>query len=890
MPWRALIGKIAFLLLLLPAALFSAAAGAEVLDDLTVFQERADAVVRITFGVRIQYLRTVIVGSDLFEIYFQIVSAEGVTVQESRRIASSATFPGVEVTYPLQPRFQAQKLIVRFTRAVTLRVRPSGNQAIDLIIPDGGRLLGRAPDGAPAEPARIAAEPASVAAEPARETATRFVIRLDSFRTLEDLNRAPPVPREFSNFEVLTSEARRDGRTEYDVLLGYFGTAETAERVHQRLRQRYPRAEIIDLGELPREPARTAVSPAAPKPAPAPVAVTPPVPVVTPPAPVAVTPPAPVVTPPAPIAVAPPTPPVAPPAPVAAKPPMVAAPAPVTPPTPPAVTAPSPPPASTEEVEASAAELLSGANVALNTGDYTVATEKLNQLLMLPPNRQSQEAQELIGLARERSGETAKARAEYELYLRLFPDGDGAARVRKRLLALGADAPPAPRPDRAPVRAVSGSLSQYYYGGRTKIDTAFNTPTTPDRSSFAATDQSLLVTNLDLTLRSRSESADTRFVLRDTNSRSFLDTTSSYNRLNAAYYEYRGLQNSFTTRIGRQTGLSGGLPSRFDGAIAGLGIARKWRVNAAAGVPVEYPTIDSKRRFWATNLEYENLGDALSGNFFYVDQSVDGVLDRRAVGNETRYVRGGTSLFSLLDYDTSYQEWNITMLQGTWQTEGRTTLNLLYDRRKAPLLTTTNAIFGQPTTSISTLLQTLTLDQVRQQALDVTAMVTQALIGFTTPVSQKWQVGADARLTNVGALPEVVVNGILVPAQPATGDIYSYTAQAIGSNLYSSRDTNVFSATYLDGPTQQGYQLAYNNLSLIAERWTAEPSLRYYTQKDNQQVELTRWTPGLRITYRVRDSVTLETEFNWEQTRTVSPTSQEDTRRGFYYVGYRWNF
>ena len=860
MPWRALIGKIAFLLVLLPAALFSAAAGAEVLDELTVFQERADAVVRITFGVRIQYLRTVVVGKDLLEVYFQIVSAEGVTVQESRRIASSATFPGVEVTYPLQPRFQAQKLIVRFTRAVTLRVRPSGNQAIDLIIPDGGRLLGRAPEGAPAEPARTPAEPARVAAEPARETATRFVIRLDSFRTLEDLNRAPPVPREFSNFEVLTSEARRDGRTEYDILLGYFGTAETAERVHQRLRQRFPRAEIIDLGELPREPDRTAVSPAAPKPAPAPVAVTPP------------------------------TPPVAPPAPVAAIPPVVAAPVPATPPTPPAITAPSPPPASTEEVEARAAELLSGANIAINTGNYAEATEKLNQLLMLPPNRQSQEAQELIGLARERSSETAKARAEYELYLRLFPDGDGAVRVRKRLLALGADAPPAPRPDRAPVRAVSGSLSQYYYGGRTKIDTAFNTPTTPDRSTFAATDQSLLVTNLDLTLRNRSESADTRLVFRDTYSKSFLDTTSSYNRLNAAYYEYRGLQNSFTTRIGRQTGLSGGLPNRFDGAIAGLGIARKWRVNAAAGVPVEYPSIDSRRRFWATNLEYENLGDALSGNFFYVDQTVDGVLDRRAVGNETRYVRGGTSLFSLLDYDTSYQEWNITMLQGTWQTEGRTTLNLLYDRRKAPLLTTTNAIFGQPTTSISTLLQTLTLEQVRQQALDVTAMVTQALIGFTTPVSQKWQVGADARLTNVGALPEVVINGIVVPAQPATGDIYSYTAQAIGSNLYSSRDTNVFSATYLDGPTQQGYQLAFNNLSLIAERWTVEPALRYYTQKDNQQVELTRWTPGLRITYRVRDSVTLETEFNWEQSRTVSPTAQEDTRRGFYYVGYRWNF
>ena len=145
MPWRALVGKFAFLLLMLPATLFSGAVGAEVLDELTVFQERADAVVRITFGARIQYLRHVIVGDNLLEIYFQILSAEGVTVTETRRIAPSATFPGVEVTYPLQPRFQPQKLTVRFTSTVTLRVRPGGNRAIDLIIPDGARLLARAP-------------------------------------------------------------------------------------------------------------------------------------------------------------------------------------------------------------------------------------------------------------------------------------------------------------------------------------------------------------------------------------------------------------------------------------------------------------------------------------------------------------------------------------------------------------------------------------------------------------------------------------------------------------------------------------------------------------------------------------------------------------------------
>lgn len=856
MSWRALTGRIAFSLLALLTALAPGVAGGEVLDELRAFPERGDAVVRISFSVSIQYLRHAAVGDGLVEIYFQILTADGSTVTETRRLAATPSFPGVEVTYPLQPRAQPQKMNVRFTQPVPFRVRPGGNRAIDLVIPDAAGRVVRAP--APA-----------AAAVPQRETEARFAIRLDSFGSPDDLSRAPAVPGEFSDYTVFAARSSPDERSGYDIVLGYFSTAQAAEQIRKRLLRRFPNAEVVDLAPPPGpEPAQTATSP------PAVAAVRPPVT----PAPPAV--PAMPAIPAAPEEPGEPAPPPTPPAPAASAAPMPAE----------AILPPTAAPASAEEVEARAGQLMTEARAALDAGNNTAATERLNQALMLPPNRHSQEAQELIGLARDRNGEFTKARAEYELYLKLFPDGEGAARVRDRLAVLSApEAPAARRAGRAPLRMVTGTLSQYYYGGRTKIDSVFNTPTTVDRSSFSAIDQSALVTNLDLTARNRTASSDSRFVFRDTNNVSFLANRSSYNRLNAAYYDYRGIDHSFATRAGRQTGLTGGLPNRFDGATAGFGVTQNWRLNAAGGVPVEYPAIDSNRSFWGTNLEYENLGGAWSGNLFYVDQTVDGIPDRQAVGNETRYFRGGTSLFTLLDYDTSYKEWNIAMLQGTWQTEGRTSLNLLYDRRKAPLLTTTNAIFGQPTTSISTLLQSLTLEQVRQQARDVTATATQALLGLTTPVSEKWQAGADARFTNVGPLPAIVVNGIAIPAQPATGNIYSYDLQAIGTNLYSSRDTNVFSATYLTGPTQEGYQLAFNNLSLIAARWTVEPSLRYYTQKDTREVKLTRWMPGLRLTYLVRDNMALEGEFNWEKTRIVGPASQDDTSRGFFYLGYRWN-
>jgi len=226
------------------------------------------------------------------------------------------------------------------------------------------------------------------------------------------------------------------------------------------------------------------------------------------------------------------------------------------------------------------------------------------------------------------------------------------------------------------------------------------------------------------------------------------------------------------------------------------------------------------------------------------------------------------------------------MVQGTWQTAGGTLFNGLFDRRKAPLLATSNAIIGQPTTSVNALLRTLSLDQLRQQALGVTADVTQVLASVTTPLNRTWQMGADFRLTNVGSLP--AVNDI--PATPATGNVYGYTLQAIGNNLYSVRDINVFNVTYLDGPTYHGEYFSYNNVSVLGEKWQLEPSIRLYRQTDNLDITQRRITPGIRLTYRVRERVTLESEYDFETTRTVGPTQQDNTTHHFLYVGYRVDF
>ena len=83
-------------------------------------------------------------------------------------------------------------------------------------------------------------------------------------------------------------------------------------------------------------------------------------------------------------------------------------------------------------------QMLREARVALENHQYPQAVDLLNTLLRQPEYPARADAQELLGLVRERAGQLALAKAEYEDYLRRYPDRHGAARVRSRLQALAA--------------------------------------------------------------------------------------------------------------------------------------------------------------------------------------------------------------------------------------------------------------------------------------------------------------------------------------------------------------------------------------------------------------------------------------------------------------------
>ncbi len=559
------------------------------------------------------------------------------------------------------------------------------------------------------------------------------------------------------------------------------------------------------------------------------------------------------------------------------------------------------------EVEASATALMTAAQSAFDGGNYGLATETLNQLLNLPPNGSSRRAQELAGLSRLNAGDPVRAGSEFDLFLKLYPVGPDSDRVRQ-LAASVTSVQASTAKQKAAVDATSttsGSVSMFYYGGKSDVrsqefkDSVLGgLPILQSDTTLSAIDQRQLQTNVDLNWRFRDAEKDMRFVFRDNYSADMI-RDSGKERLSALYFDYRSLLNGTSFRVGRQSPNGGGVLYRFDGLQASYVFKPKWKLNAVVGTPSD-PLLDTRRTFYGLSVDAEALTKELSGSAFLVEQVIDGVTDRRGVGADLRYFSGGLSASAQIDYDLVIKGVNVAALQATWQVTEATVINAMFDRRTVPTLSLGNALFFEnpvllaPAQRVQDLLGVTPIEILREQVKGITPYQTQAHIGGTTTVAKNWQVGADMSLTNVDEIQPVA--DLLPNGQPSTGNLWSVGGQLIGTNLYSARDTHVFNLSLLGGPTYHGTLLSYNNLSGLTEKWQMEPSLKYYTQSDSAGASSDVWTAGVRLVYRVRQQVSLETELTYERSNatgaptSAGPGSTTSSNRMNYFIGARYEF
>lgn len=536
--------------------------------------------------------------------------------------------------------------------------------------------------------------------------------------------------------------------------------------------------------------------------------------------------------------------------------------------------------------------LMDEGRAAILREDYPAAVRTFDSLLALPPNAYSRDALEFLGLASERRGDIKRARDSYERYLALYPEGPDAQRILQRIGNLPTakaktEALRAPRARQESETLVYGGLSQTYYRGNTHIDTRTTINNFVDQATLSLTDQSSLITSLDLTVRERGPNSENRFVFRDTHLKNFLSNQDDINRLTAAYYEHRSKPTDFSLRIGRQPALGGGVLGRFDGGQLGFGLSPKWRLNLVGGEPAD-STIDSNRSFVGINTDIGGQGIGWSGNVYVIKQEVDGLADREAVGTEIRHFTPASSVFALIDYDTLFSEPNIGLLQGYWQVTGGGSYNLLVDWRKAPSLQTSTAVMGETTSSVSALMQILGLTEAQMvdRASALTAVSKLFSIGYTKPVNTTWQLGTDFRVSRTSA----TLGSPTVPPAPDTGNLFMLTEQVIGTGLFAKRDITILSVSVIRASPYDGLALSALNRSLFGKNWTLDANLRWYKQTNEPTGDMVRVTPTVRTTYRWKENMSFELEVGVERTETNSPTVNEINDREYFSLGYRWDF
>jgi tetratricopeptide (TPR) repeat protein len=561
-------------------------------------------------------------------------------------------------------------------------------------------------------------------------------------------------------------------------------------------------------------------------------------------------------------------------------------------------------PANASDINKQAAALMLQGRNAMAASEHFAAIDAFNKLLLLPPNDYSQEGQEWVGVARERAGQRDKARLEYDLYLKLYTTGEGVERVKIRLSQLGAQVltpPPSVTAEQRAAKARTsqslsyGSISMHYYRGASKVDTRdtvsqFSNPLS--ESTFSALDQSALITSVNMTERFISEKYDNRIVFNDTAFTNYLQSQSSRNRLNSAYYEVKNRVADYSLRVGRQSSTGGGVLGRFDGASVDFSVTSALRVKGVAGQLSDY-AYGEKPVFYGISAD---MGPV---TVYAIEQTVEDVSDRKAVGTELRYFDATKSAFSMFDFDTSYSVLNVAMFQGSFNATPDQTFNLYLDHRRAPYMSTRNALMSASTAYLTDLMQFLTEEEIRALAAARTGTSNLMSFGMTQRISPKWQVGGDIRVSNYDGF---AASGTIDPATqqptlagvttvtPGTGNELAFSPQLIGSNLFSSRDSTVISMSYISSAAYKAKSFYVYSRANVTDKWSLDASLQLYWQNYDTGVFMNRVMPMLRTAYQIRQSVSLEMDAGIEISHTDTGTQISDSNRQFFSAGFRWDF
>ena len=582
---------------------------------------------------------------------------------------------------------------------------------------------------------------------------------------------------------------------------------------------------------------------------------------------------------------------------------------------PPAVTGPGEAPVTGKLNDAdrhAVSALMDRAREALGAGAADAAIKALTRVLAYPKTEVTQEASELLGVAYQRRGDTAKARELYDAYLRQYPKGDNAARVRDRLASLstaaaaggsaakaaaGTAGKPFVRETRfgqpgQPAYIVSGSASQFYMrddGFRNFVD-----PSLPPQINQAPdqhnTFQNELLSSLDLTAQWGDAATQSKFRFSGAEENGLTSGAAQIGSIAALELDTRVKAWGVTTKLGRQSRNTGGVLGRFDGGLISWDALPGVRFDTVAGAPVVFRRdlpFKNGAVFYGEAVDFANFLGPFDTTLFVIQQQNAGLIDRQAVGGEMRYADANKSAFAAIDYDTHFNRLGAAIVNGTWTLADKSTFTASAEHRTSPQLLASNALQGQTFGSLSDMLAVYSPDEVTQFAKDRTAYADTASVGFSRPLSEHLQVSLDASWFNVTE----TVTSAGVDANPSSGNEYYLSGQLIGNDLMKPQDLYVLGLRYATTPTTDTYVADLSARYPVSDKFRVNPRLRLaYRKGMPSEWEELSVLPSLRFNYQWTREFGLELESGAKFTEKRQAGTRDDQSEYFVTVGYRYDF
>ncbi len=569
------------------------------------------------------------------------------------------------------------------------------------------------------------------------------------------------------------------------------------------------------------------------------------------------------------------------------------------------------------------------ARIGVAAGKYEVAIGLLSKSLTSSDIVEKQAARELTGVALERAGHLVEAKNQYEQFLTDEPQGEARTRVAQRLadlvlaisssnLAIDDKGDLPSEVDNVDLKRANSLLTDNSGALRGTIvsDTSLRTlrnikdaAVDPDKwtwsnygslgQTFYRDDvfssgnrnnpnQSEVISNGSVHFK--GENQQTTITMRaDALNRVDIgmdDGDDILTSIGTFYADVLDKPSGLSARLGRQMRADAGIFGRFDGLSLGWKANDMIDVGLAAGSPVyarEQLPFEDGRYFYGASAVFRLPDTDWSAEIYAIEQRANGILDRRAIGTELRYQAESVAAFAGVDFDTNQKRVASAFLSGNWQFNDRTTFSASLDYRTQPFLLTSNALAGQLSEKLPSLVNLLGEKQVVLLADDRTADATTAAFGMTYRFSDQWQAAFDTLWSDVSGTP---ASGGVDATLDIGSDVY-VGGYLYGSDVFVEDDTVGIGITYADNASRSklGADLSFRYPA--SEDLRISPRLRagMTTKKDDVIYAI---SPSIGARYRIDRHWLLESEFG--VTFSYGSAEADQSVEVQAVIGYRYEF